>query len=288
MASLYGGTGETVRSNVRGVTVRATRSGVHRIGKVSTLHYHDELEFLPVLSGRFVCQVGGVEYSATAGEVIFVNSGVPHSTFCYDEDTRTALLQFRVSDFQDSEISKIIKYSVRFQGLTDAPVKIIRDERIFRAISDILGENERLERAHDIFIRSSVLYILGLLYREGLLADYEQAYNSKGVQKILPALAYINECYQEDITLEGAAARLNFDPSYFCRIFKQAVGATFTEYLNFVRICKAERLLSRTDRSVLEISEAVGFSSVSYFNRIFKKYRNCSPKHYRLARYGES
>ena len=76
---------------------------------------------------------------------------------------------------------------------------------------------------------------------------------------------------------------LNFDPSYFCRIFKSAIGATFTEYLNFVRVCKAEKMLSRTNNSILDISEAVGFSSVSYFNRVFKKYRNCSPRAYRTT-----
>ena len=50
----------------------------------------------------------------------------------------------------------------------------------------------------------------------------------------------------------------------------------------------AKRLMTDMAKSLQEISEAVGFSSVSYFNRIFKKYRNCSPKHYRLARYGEA
>jgi YesN/AraC family two-component response regulator len=105
------------------------------------------------------------------------------------------------------------------------------------------------------------------------------------VQKILPALSYINENYQEDLTLEEVSELLSFDPSYFCRIFKQATGATFTEYLNFVRVCKAEKLLAKTQRSILEISEAVGFSSVSYFNRIFKRHRGCSPRGYRSARY---
>ena len=105
------------------------------------------------------------------------------------------------------------------------------------------------------------------------------------VQKILPILSYINQSYAENITLEDASERLNFDPSYFCRIFKTATGATFTEYLNFVRISKAEKMLSKTRQSILEISEAVGFSSVSYFTRMFKKYRSCSPRVYHTAKY---
>ena len=278
---------EIVRSNVRGATVRVGSYDRQRPGEVSRLHYHDELEFLIVRSGRFICVADGEECCAEAGDVIFINSGVPHSTFCYQDDTYVALLQFKETDFAGSEISKIIKYSVRFQGLSERSVRVIRNKEIVEAVEEILIESSRVRVAQDIFIRSSVLRILGIMYREGILSDSEQVYYAKGVQKILPALAYINSSYNENITLEAAAAKLNFDSSYFCRIFKQAIGATFTEYLNFVRICKAERLLSRTDNSILEISEAVGFSSVSYFNRIFKKYRNCSPKYYRSAKYGE-
>lgn len=281
-------TKQLVKSNVRGTTVRVGEMTQQRIGQVSKLHYHDELEFLLVDSGCFICVVDGVEYLAEEGEVIFINSGIPHSTYCYTNGTVVGLLQFKESDFLNTEITKIIKYSVKFQGLGDSPVRIFHNPVILSALKDIFTENEEQKKAHDIFIRSSVLRILGELYRGEILSDSEQVYNTKGVQKILPALAYINSNYNEDVTLESVAAQINFDHSYFCRIFKQAIGATFTEYLNFVRICKAERLLSQTDKSILEISEAVGFSSVSYFNRIFKKYRNCSPKYYRSARYGEA
>jgi YesN/AraC family two-component response regulator len=118
-----------------------------------------------------------------------------------------------------------------------------------------------------------------------VLVDTEQFFQTKEVQKILPALEYVNRNYNEEISLESVSVMLGFGPSYFCRIFKTATGATFTEYLNFVRICKAEKMLARTNNSILEISETVGFSSVSYFNRVFKKYRNCSPRGYRLAEY---
>ena len=77
----------------------------------------------------------------------------------------------------------------------------------------------------------------------------------------------------------------NLNPSYFCRIFKRASGSGFIDYLNFVRICKSEKLLAAGTKSILDVSYDVGFSSVSYFNRIFKKYKNCTPTEYRRAQY---
>ena len=101
-------------------------------------------------------------------------------------------------------------------------------------------------------------------------------------------MTYINKNYADDLALEDMSAMLGFDRSYFCRIFKSATGATFTEYLNFVRICKAEKRLSEGNDSILDISAEVGFSSVSYFNKVFKKYRNCSPSLYRSAKYASN
>lgn len=251
-------------------------------GSIVGLHYHDELEFLTVYEGIFAVTVDGAEYFAEKGDVVFVGSGVPHSTR-YVTPSKTGLIQFRENDFLSPGITKIVKYSIKLNNLAEAKIKIIKNPELFAALDRLLYEANKKENAFEIFIRSEVYKILGLLYREGILLDTESFFASKDIQKILPALEYINKNYSENITLEDASSLLGFDRSYFCRIFKSATGATFTEYLNFVRICKAEKLLSETKKSILEISEAVGFSSVSYFNRIFKSVRNSSPRTYRMA-----
>lgn len=279
---------EIVKSNVPNMNVRTigppTVRKVRREGLISELHYHDELELICVSEGRMRCTVYGEHYDAGPGEVIFINSRVPHSTAAL-EPLRSGLLQFRESDFYDTEITRVIKYSMRFHPETYYPVKVFKNPEIYKAIELLLLEESEKREAYEVFMRSYILRILGLLYRDGVLTDAERVYNTREVQKILPILSYVNTNYAENITLEQASEQLSFDQSYFCRIFKIATGATFTEYINFVRICKAEKLLSRTKESILEISEAVGFSSVSYFNRIFKKYRNCSPRLYRTAKY---
>ena len=276
---------QNVKSNIPKTTICAHPRRIHDPGKGAfPPHRHDELELLLVHKGTFSCTVHGKEYVGKEGDVIFVNSGVPHSTSTlgYSE---TGLLQFKQTNFLDPDIARIIKYSVRLNNLSDEPVKILHSPELFNTVKAIFDESEAKKPAYDFFIKSGIYKIMGLLYRGGVISDAEKLYSSKDMQKILPALAHINANYAEDVTLEEASAKLNFDPSYFCRLFKSAVGATFTEYLNFVRICKAERLLSETKDSIIEISEAVGFSSVSYFNRVFKKFRNCTPRYYRATKY---
>ena len=277
---------ENVMPNIPKLDICARRGSACRsAGKIADLHYHDELEFLPIYSGKFCCRVDGTDYIAKEGDIIFINAGVPHATSSLEDGTESGLLQFRESNYLNTEIRKIIKYSVKFQHCESAPVRIIRSRELFDTVNELLLECERKACAYEIMARSYILRILGFLYRENILSDGEQAYASSAVQKILPALKMINENFAEDICLEDISSLLGFDRSYFCRVFKAATGATFTEYLNFVRICKAEKLLSTTSESVLEISASVGFSSVSYFNKIFKKYKNCSPSTYRTAKY---
>ena len=276
---------EQVRSNIPKTAVHVSfRDLPADPGIYSKLHYHDELEFLAIYDGEFITVVDDVEYVAHRGDIVFINSGVPHSTYSKTR-TRSGLLQFRENDFISTDITKIIKYSVKFNNLSESKIRVITDKELFSAVNRILVEYRDKKRAYEIFIRGEIYRTLGCLYRMNILVDSEQFFATKEIQKILPAIEYVNKNYSEEITLESASAMLGFDPSYFCRIFKSATGSTFTEYLNFVRICKAEKMLSHSQSSILEISETVGFSSVSYFNRVFKKYRNCSPRNYRLAEY---
>ena len=274
---------QTVLSNIPNtsacVQMRADKPNPH-VGRCSSIHYHTELEFISIYEGEFLCRVYGKDYTAEAGDVIFVNSRVPHETFSLSP-SRTGLLQFGESNFYDGEITKIIKYSMRFQSQLSCPVAVFKKSELFSILDDTYEEARMKRHSYEVFIKSNIYRILGILYREGALSDAERIYNTPEVQKILPILSYINEAYSENITLDGVSERLGFDRSYFCRIFKAGTGATFTEYLNFVRICRAEKLLQTTEDSILRISEDVGFSSVSYFNRTFKRYRSCSPRFYR-------
>jgi AraC-like DNA-binding protein/quercetin dioxygenase-like cupin family protein len=253
--------------------------------KICDAHYHDEMEFLVIYEGEIRCTADGKDYTAKGGDIVFIASGTPHETTSLSDPLISALIQFRESDFLNNEIRKIVKYSQRFAELGSESIRVLNSPGLFATLDDIIKESQQKDSAYEIMIRSSVYKTLGILYREGILSDGEQMYKTDSVQKILPALTYINEKYNENITLSDASSLLGFEESYFCRIFKSAVGATFTEYLNFVRICKAEKMLARSRDSILDISAAVGFSSVSYFNRIFKRYKNCSPRYYRTAKY---
>lgn len=95
------------------------------------------------------------------------------------------------------------------------------------------------------------------------------------------AQAYIKEHYFAPITLDILAEHLGLNKSYLCTIFKKATKESFCNYTNKVRISEGKKLLKDTNESMTEIALAVGFSSASYFNTIFKKFEGKTPLEYR-------
>jgi AraC-like DNA-binding protein len=98
---------------------------------------------------------------------------------------------------------------------------------------------------------------------------------------VFQTTAYIKEHLAEKLTLEQAAEHVYLSKSYFCRIIKDELGCTFTEYVNRLRIERSKLLLTGTGMPIAEIACAVGFDDQSYFNRIFKKQTGKAPGSYR-------
>jgi two-component system, response regulator YesN len=98
------------------------------------------------------------------------------------------------------------------------------------------------------------------------------------------AVSFIHENYRRHVSLDEAAESLGFSPSYFSRSFKEHMGCTFVTYVNEVRIQAAKSELISTDKDIAEIADSVGFDSVSYFIRVFKRETDMTPGNYRSRR----
>lgn len=96
-----------------------------------------------------------------------------------------------------------------------------------------------------------------------------------------PAIEYIHKNIAEDITVEKLTKICNVSAGYLSRLFVKETGETFTEYRNRLKIKLACGMLLNSDKSLTAISDALGFSDPSYFNRIFKKFQNTTPAMYR-------
>ena len=99
---------------------------------------------------------------------------------------------------------------------------------------------------------------------------------------IAKAKNFICEHHAEDLSLTQVARFANTSPFYFCKLFKQGTGLTFTKFLSYIRIENAKNLLINPQIRVSEVAYEVGFQSLTHFNRVFQKILGQSPTEYRL------
>jgi len=93
--------------------------------------------------------------------------------------------------------------------------------------------------------------------------------------------AYIDEHYDEALSLNMLAEQFYVDDSYLSRMFKQQVGSNLMLYLAQTRIAQAKKLLGQKDMSITDVAQMVGYDDYAYFSRVFKRLEGRSPRAYR-------
>ena len=105
--------------------------------------------------------------------------------------------------------------------------------------------------------------------------------NEDGSLSIVPALDYVRRNYREDFSMDDLAVLCDMSPTHFRRTFSSVMDIAPLDYLIQVRIEKASLLLRNTEMPILDISEEVGFRSLSSFNRHFSSIIGSTPRDFR-------
>ncbi|MDO4324619.1 MAG: response regulator [bacterium] len=95
---------------------------------------------------------------------------------------------------------------------------------------------------------------------------------------------YVEEHYNEEISLNEIAAKTGFSSSYFSQIFKENVGCSFVQYRTKLRIEKAMEMIAFSKKNITEIAMKIGYNDTSYFVRAFKEYTGMTPSQYKKKR----
>jgi YesN/AraC family two-component response regulator len=94
-------------------------------------------------------------------------------------------------------------------------------------------------------------------------------------------IKYINEHYNENLTLQKLSEVVYMHPTYLSKLFKEKTGETFLEYLTKVRVDKAKKLLQNLSLRIYDVCEMVGYDSPKHFCKVFKEIEGSTPKDYR-------
>lgn len=253
-------------------------------------HYHEYIEIVYGLFGTFLVSVNGQEHSISEGDVLFVNSKEPHA-FRRIPNSGYICLQFSPDLlFSTSRTSFEARYIMPFIMSSTSPQRHFSADELAgsdmgKLVNDVNREYIDAGYGYELAVRSDICRIFLWFIRkwksQGVNIGISSSVRSEDLNRLESVLNFIDKNYMHPISADKMAMMCNMSYSYFSRFFKTTIGKTFSEYLTFVRVTEAEKLLVSTGYNVSQIAMETGFSNASYFITQFKKQRHMTPKKFK-------
>ncbi len=241
-------------------------------------HWHKETEIILFEEGSFSVSLNEADTVIHAPAILFLPAGYVHGLTLKPGQKEKALV------FDENLLVEPVLKKIKCEYLL---IEVFNP--LFAELSDIFskafreagkGNDQSLLKAR-LYITEFVTELLDEKYI-GYRTDLAENENTKDI--IVRAKDYIQEHYDEKLLVSELADKLKLNNQYLCRLFKKSTGKTITEYVNEVRINKAEKLLYETDDKVIDIALATGYDNISYFIKRFKQQKGMTPNEYRTFR----
>lgn len=238
------------------------------------MHVHRCPEIITLLSGEMVAMVEDREYSLKAGDSLVVWCHQVHAYRTEGHSTHELCifapeLVHRFFMMHAGELPK--EALIRKE---DAP-------RIAKLIHNLKEEQ-------DIFTIKGLLYILcGELERNLVFHKRNKGRQETSSALLTQILAYVNDNYQSDCSLDTVASAMRYEKTYLSKFFSRNVGITLAEYVLQLRLARASDLLLNTEENIIDVGAASGFNSSRTFNRNFMEHYGVTPSCYRAQRGSE-
>ena len=252
---------------------------------ITSPHYHNVVEFIYILEGEFVITIGDTKYVLGPGEMVLINAKEVHSVHVLDYGIhRSFAVKFLPETIcSDSQSLMELKYVIPYiMSFSDFKTHYTKDEvensNIKDCIDSIMREDRERGYAYKFAIRIYISHLLlDLIRKVNKVNPIEEEIKESIRKKFIDIFHYLSNNYSEKLTAVRLAKKFGLRQSDFSANFKKITGKSFNEYLNYVRICKAKRMLISSEKNISEIAFAVGFANTSYFINCFKTQMGITP-----------
>lgn len=249
------------------------------------VHTHDFSEMFIVLSGSADHVIDKQVYQVNAGDVYVINGDISHGfkspnnfhicNIMYNSDVvfNNYINLKKLPGFQALFIfkpyyrtEKNFKYRLKLDRYGCSKVESM--------IEEMLLEYKDKRYGYDVIIQSMFISLIVFLSRE-----YEEP--SQPFFSFTNTVAFMENNYNKDITLDQLASMACMSKRHFCRVFRQTFNSAPIEYIINLRIEHASNLLKHSSLSITEVALNSGFSDINYFSRCFSRKIGMSPREYR-------
>jgi AraC-like DNA-binding protein/mannose-6-phosphate isomerase-like protein (cupin superfamily) len=240
-------------------------------------HWHRSVELFALYEGELEFYVNDVRYPLTPGEFMIVNSNEIHSIRSPKRNF-TIVLQIPLVTFEKYYTDdKFIYFTHRSRD---------EDEHLMELIRAMYDTYRERQYGYELAVQSQfylLVYHLVTKYRKTEV-DSGLIRNTKGRDKVSRIMAYLQDNYNKDISLETLSKTFGYSPTYLSRMFQKYAQTSYKAYLDKIRLEHAKKDLVNTSFTIGEIAMNHGFANSKAFARTFEARYGILPSTYRKQR----
>ena len=255
-----------------------------------TPNYHNYLEIGYIYEGQGIFHIRNKSFNIGKGDVVVIGSNEMHYL-----ELSSNRLKLMCIFFMPDLIYKAGDDSIDLEYLTpfhDQERFAKNKKRIYADNNHMILEifekmNKELNAKHIYYQQALKNYLLDILlallrhYGEKTTKNGNNIRKDRDIERIRSVLTYIQDNYDKQISLLQLSKIACMSPNSLCRFFKKVTGTTTSNYILRTRIDQAKYLLIKSDLNITQIAFKVGIEDHSYFDRIFRRFTNMSPKIFR-------
>lgn len=227
-------------------------------------HWHEHIELHYIFKGKGILKYGDCDFELQGGDLAVINGNELHRGVGGKCDYICIIVP--PAFFEQNHVI--------FE-------KVVRSEYVSEIVGKIYECYLRGEAVDLLDIKGNMYFLISHLIRsftEKALGDSTYSGHVNKLNRVNEAIRYMSENYDKQITTRTLADMAHISEGYFCQMFKDVTGKTAMEYLNHLRVDKAEKMLKRTEMTVTETAFCCGFENANYFSRTYKKIKGVTPQ----------
>lgn len=240
------------------------------------IHWHDYIEIIFVLSGSIKLIISSKEFELNERDMIFVNAGETHRIVSDNNQNMILVTRIDLKNY-DTTYKNIKNYYFKNNNETNNN----RNNNLIKLlISLYLETRSGLGPKSDEIVNNIIKVLINDF--DFINQDTKYGKNDKMmINRLHRIIGYIKENYMVNISLKEISDNEDLSLYYLSHLIKDKFGMNFREYLNFLRLDNAVKLLLSTDKRLIDISFECGFSDQRYFYKQFNKIYDMSPSEFR-------
>lgn len=256
-------------------------------------HWHYFAELIYMLEGRAEMRCGDSSYILNKGEMIIFHPSAVHSIYSADNSLpKYAVLKFDINRFNLTpayapKIRSIFGYAEKNNMKILFDREAAEQAECGRIWSACLAEFANYKYGRDLVLQVNIyellMNIIRLWLADGMAIDSRDMVDSED-HAIENITEYIDLFLSENLRVTDIAEQCGLSYSCFAKKFRGQYGMSCKQYIEKMRLYKAEEFLIFTDFDLNYISQETGFSDCSHFIKSFKKYKGVTPKQFRAGR----